>query len=190
MTSEEAKAFLSLHDIEDIDDRYDEMLFEQKQYFLSKAPIHKVFESRLNKVRKISSAFEVLYQKQEPSIIESNQKMEFSDEVKLAFDAYESWKTTIKFKISASRTFSELINTIGNYLKGVEEYQNKWLSNMSIDAEVVLGKEPDVMEMLQAIKEFEENGHKYFSDIENLKGNNLLLKEMKRVSLLFKNKES
>lgn len=186
MTIEEAKVYLPHADRDELLDIIDEKLFEFQQFFLTKAPIVKVWNGRVAKLERYIEALGVLGH----SLYTSNEDTEFladlPDNVSEAFSIYNQKVALMKIRISSSKDFLALKNAVRSYLEFQLNYQQLWRNdNLELNEEVILGKEPDVMELVEAIKEFNLNGGETFSDIPKL-GNEVLLKEMKRVSLLLK----
>lgn len=189
MTPEEARLFFPYSEEEDLSDLYDERLFEYKQFFLSKTPIRKVFESRLEKLAQMDKAYRIIANEplsvnNEPSV----EPVDFPDNLLAAFNLWEQLKGNSKQQIMLSLTASELRKNVLRYLQITDDYRLKWYTEQEIDAEISqLSKDEDPMEVLQAIRSFEKEGGVNFQDILKMNTNSFLLKEMKRLSLLVKN---
>lgn len=189
MTKEEAKLFFPYDETDNLSDLYNERLFEFKQFFLVKTPIRKVFEAKLLKLDQMDNAYryitnlnplEIQYEEEQPIL--------FSNDVLEAFLNWENVKGQIKQQISVTRDAQTLKCFVLTYLKIVDNYRSKWNTNESIDIEIEqLAKDEDPMQIFEAIKQFNRDGGKYFNDIPKMNSNKLLLKEMKRISLLNKN---
>jgi len=189
MTLQEAKLFFPFEEADDLDDLYAERLFEYKQFFISKTPIRKVFESKLVKLKQMHDAYCLLTNM---PIVEVENKqynvVQFSDEIKSAFSEWERLKSQVKQELTIANHALQLIQTISWYLSIVDTYRLKWYTEELIEVEIdQLSKDPDPMEILQAINDFEQSGGKTFEDILKMRSNIYLLKEMKRLSLLVKN---
>lgn len=190
MTLSEAKIYFPIDsddlEMEDVLDLYDERLFEFKQFFLSKAIVKKVFLAKLEKLKKFEEAFSLIVQ--QPFIVKENltQKTKFSDNVRSSFDLFEQRKSEFKKLITSSKNGSELNESVLNLLQLSDDYSKNWIIGSALEIEIeTLSKEPDSMEILQAIRVFESQGGTTYSDILIQKNNLALMKEMKRVSLLF-----
>lgn len=175
-------------DEDDLIDLYDEKIFDFKQYFLSKTPIFKLFESKLSKLEKIGNAYHLL----------TNINLEFT-ETKLEFNSsqpeilanylhFQEEKNRIKTKISNSENAFELISWVKNLLELEKMNSQHWFSQLEIDANILVSKEPNPMEILEGIKIFNQNGGTNFDQLKKLENNppEILIQEMKRLSLLFK----
>jgi hypothetical protein len=175
-------------DEEDLIDLYEEKIFEFKQYFLSKTPIFKLFESKLSKLEKIGNAYKLL----------TNSKVTFH-ETKLEFNGsqveilanylhFQEEKNRLKTKISNSENAFELVSWVKNLLELEKINAQHWFSEIEIDANILVSKEPNPMEILEGIKIYQQNGGFNFDQLKKLENNppEILIQEMKRLSLLFK----
>lgn len=190
MTLSEAKIYFPLEstdlESEDILDLYDERLFEFKQFFLSKAIVKKVFLAKLEKLKKFEEAFSLIVH--QPFVLKEiiPQKIKFSDNVRSSFELFEQQKSELKKHITTSKNGNELNESVLNLLQLNDDYVKNWLIGSTLEVEIeTLSKEPDSMQILEAIRLFESNGGNTYSDILIQKNNLTLMKEMKRVSLLF-----
>jgi hypothetical protein len=191
MTKTEALHLFQLDDAfdeDDLIDLYEEKIFEFKQYFLSKTPIFKLFESKISKLEKVGNAYNIL----------TNIKVEFT-ETKLEFNGsqaeilanylhFQAEKNRMKTKISNSENASETIHWV-HQLLDLEKINAKiWFSETEIDANILVSKEPNPMEILEGIKIYQQNGGINFHQLKKLENNppEILIQEMKRLSLLFK----
>ncbi len=191
MTKTEALHEFQLDDAfdeDDLIDLYEEKIFEFKQYFLSKTPIFKLFESKLSKLEKIGNAYNLL----------TNIKVEFT-ETKLEFNGsqaeilanylhFQEEKNRMKTKISNSENAFELVSWVKNLLELEKMNAEHWFSEIEIDANILVSKEPNPMEILEGIKIYQQNGGFNFDQLKKLENNppEILIQEMKRLSLLFK----
>lgn len=173
---------------DDLIDLYEEKIFEFKQYFLSKTPIFKLFESKISKLEKIGNAYSLLTN----SNVEFNEtKLEFNDsqaEILANYLHFQEEKNRIKTKISNSENAFELVSWVKNLLKLEKMNAQHWFSEIEIDANILVSKEPNPMEILEGIKIFNQNGGTNFDQLKKLENNppEILIQEMKRLSLLFK----
>jgi len=172
----------------DLIDLYEEKIFEFKQYFLTKTPIFKLFESKISKLEKVGNAYNIL----------TNIKVEFN-ETRLEFKSsqteilanyldFQEEKNRIKTKISNSKNAFELVSRVKNLLELEKINAQDWCSEVKIDANILVSKEPNPMEILEGIKIYSQNGGQNFDQLKKLENNppEILIQEMKRLSLLFK----
>lgn len=185
MTIEEAKLFFKLEEEDDIQDAYDEQLFEFKQFFLSKPIISKVFKSKLEKLAKFEEAFCLLTDSRFKPLIAEKTSIVFSDNVLEAFQRFEQLKSEFKQQISLATSSSDLAQKVDSLLEVTYIYYQKWRTSELLPVEIdVIAKDPDAMELLTAIRAFNLEGGERFEDISSQKNQPVLMKEMKRVSLL------
>ena len=191
MTKTEALHEFQLDDAfdeDDLIDLYEEKIFEFKQYFLSKTPIFKLFESKLSKLEKIGIAYNLLTN----SNVEFNEtKLEFNGsqaEILANYLHFQEEKNRIKTKISNSENAIELVSWVKNLLELEKMNAQQWFSEIEIDANILVSKEPNPMEILEGIKIYQQNGGFNFDQLKKLENNppEILIQEMKRLSLLFK----
>ena len=191
MTKPEALKEFQLDDAfdeADLIDHYEEKIFEFKQYFLTKTPIFKLFESKISKLEKVGNAYNIL----------TNIKVEFS-ETRLEFKSsqtkilanylhFQEEKNRIKTKISNSKNAFELVSWVKNLLELEKINAQDWYSEVKIDANILVSKEPNPMEILEGIKIYNQNDGQNFDQLKKLENNppEILIQEMKRLSLLFK----
>lgn len=188
MTLKEAQLFFPYQESDDLTDLMDERLFEYKQFFLSKTPIRKVFEAKLDKLRQLNEAYLTLTQAASNNKISVPQEsVNFSDEVLTAFKQWETYKSQFKQQLMTAFEAHRIEEVVINFLVVVDAYRLKWETNHEIEVEIeTLSKDADPMYVLEAIKAFNLQGGIYFHDIVKLGNNSFLLKEMKRLSLLSK----
>lgn len=191
MTKTEALHEFQLNDTfdeNDLIDLYEDKIFEFKQYFLSKTPIFKLFESKLSKLEKIGNAYNIL----------TNIKVEFNasrlefngsqTEILANYLRFQEEKNRIKTKISNSSNDLELVSWVKNLLELEKINAQDWCSEVKIDANILVSKEPNPMEILEGIKIYQQNGGDNFDQLKKLENNppEILIQEMKRLSLLLK----
>jgi hypothetical protein len=191
MTKTEALHEFHLDDAfveDDLIDLYEGKIFEFKQYFLSKTPIFKLFESKISKLENIGNAYNFLSN----STDEINEtKLEYNGsqtEILINYLHFQEKKNSIKTKISNSQNAFELVSWVKNLIELEKINAQDWYSEVKIDANILVSKEPNPMEILEGIKIYNQNGGQNFNQLKNLENNppEILIQEMKRLSLLFK----
>lgn len=185
MTIEEARLFFKFNEDEHLQDAYDDQLFEFKQFFLSKPIILKVFKSKIEKLKKFENAYCLLSNSRFKPFTFEDYSIEFSDRVLEAFQLYEQKKSELKQQIMSVNNSNAVAQNVQKLLDVTYLYYQKWQTSEVIEIELdVIAKDPDAMELLSSIRAFEANGGENFSDILVQKNQPILMKEMKRVSLL------
>lgn len=185
MNLDEVKIYFPYSEDDELDELYLSRLFEFKQFFIQKPPIDKVFKAKLVKLNKMHSAFELISSETINCQSVLIKGIEFSDRILDAFNYFEEAKGQFKLTAYSALNAIELEVCVLNWLRLTDEYYKKWSEFCDFEVDVdVLSKELDPMDLLAAIREFEQIGGRTFQDISQLKNNQVLMKEMKRVSLL------
>lgn len=182
MTKEEAITFLPIGDAEGLDDLFEEKLFEMKQFFIGRFPITKVIQGRLRKLDNLTKSYEVLggsfssFQAIPDMVI-------LSTTVKEVMDEFQSKRSQLKLKMMSSDNGYEVIELANLLVNLTRSYAAKWASSTVNTDGVVLSKEPDPMELLSSLKAFNEQGYIHFTSIDEISEQNVLAREVKRLSL-------
>lgn len=190
MTEEEAYLFFPVND-EAIEERWETVFFEHKQYFLTRPVIAKVFKAKLKKLEKQFIAFKILSGlNEEEGITDHFPLLEIETIVIKAFQSLFNFRSQIKQQLLRVQLPSVLISLVEHWLLEEQKYQQLWfVETADIDTEgIVISKEKDPMILLGALKRWDNNKEKDFKSLkQNL--NDLpetLLDEVKRLSLLYK----
>ena len=195
MTLEEANLFFPCDDIEDIEELYEERLFEYKQFFLSKPIISKVYQAKLSKLMKMHEAFLVISGLGINHKIFSSPHSEFkTSNLKELFDLFQSERNKWKILIQNSRDAIDLKSCVYDVIEMHQKYMQKWpIFDLENNESISVSIEPDVMQMLKAIKEVNELGYVSLVDVKRMQfdktENNsirMIVLEAKRLSLLRK----
>ena len=187
MTQKEALLFFPHTNEVEIEDLYEELLFEYKQFFINKFPLKKVFEAKEKKMLQMQKAYIHLGGKHSVCFSKSIvNNYNFPLSIKESFQLYQKERNILKNNILKSISTIELSFFINKLFNLQESYTKKWLivSNLP-DTEIQITNEPDPMSLLNAINEFNSKGGITFDDL-NTKRNispYLLLNEAKRLSL-------
>ncbi len=180
--------FFPHNDGDDLEDRYEELLFEDKQFFTTKAIIPKVFRARIERMRKREEAFRRI-SKTSPS---ENISIVSVDQ-EIITDLLENY---LRFQKVRSELMKQLYkvhecNSVILLIEQLLEYQLFYLmpwkiSEIDGEKDIVISKEPDPSELFNAIKAFSEAGGSNVNEIQTLffNGKSLLETETKRLSLL------
>lgn len=173
---------------DNIDDIYEEKLFEFKQFFLNKPIIPKVFKAKIEKIKKFETAFRTL--KEQTNKLSENKENNFShpkteeNNILETFNNYQETKNQFKLFILNVNNSTVLIELIENLIEITVDYLSKW-PDLKVEEKIILSKEPNPMDILSSIKEFNLIGGFEFSDIIKLQNKcpKLLQLESKRLSL-------
>lgn len=187
MTKKEALLFFQLEadfDQDEFHDAKEVLLFELKNFFISRVPIQKLFQSRLDKLVKINEA-------QTSLEIESgkfkSEKIDFSfesDDILETYKSYQKQNKILKKFISQSTEALEIKQFVHDLILLEKRYAEKWYDSKNLDESIIVSKERDPMEILSEIQNYEG---KTFTSLKKKQNSpsEILVNEMKRLSLLF-----
>ena len=187
MTRGEAAIFFPHNAEDDLYDLYEERLFEYKKFFITNFPIKKVFLAKEKKMLQMHEAY-VLINLSSHEVIETPffLKKDSSALLLETFNTFQNKKNELKNKISNATNAIEVSNAILLLLEVQTNYIEKWILDGDFNTEnIKYSKEPDPMEVLKSIVEFNKLGGFSFEDL-NSKRNilpELLWNEAKRLSL-------
>jgi hypothetical protein len=184
----ELKKFFNLDtdDSDEIDDFVDSELFAMRNYFNSKVPVQKIFHPKIEKIIKLDD----LYLLQNPL---PEKELQFllkpfdSDNLEEVYNAYNQQLNVLKQNLFNSNRPKNIAFVAGLMVKIELQYAEKWFLTNSWDEETKISQIPNPMEILHAIAEASKKGIISFEDLKNNQNKTpqILLNEMKRLSLLF-----
>ena len=184
-----AQRYFKTSDIEEIEELYEQEIFELKQFFLSRAPIAKLFKSRLNKLKKLQEAFECIDSSQIKQDFEFYFP-EMNDNLLDSYKAFQETKNKIRLQISNELNGSNIIQLVEILINSEKHNAEHWLCLEVFDEDesVIVSKEPNPIDIQNGIHEYQQTGGKTFEQLKRNENNppNVLVQEMKRLSLLFK----
>jgi len=189
MQIEEASALVSLSPDVLVEERLDEILFEAKRFFSGKPIIREVFKRRLEKLQKQQQAFSLLIG--DKHIDQSYVSKEWipNGDMLGVFNSFSALRSEINRAIFQATSIREIVCCVEDLMDQYDRYLAYWnLPEFTSEIPVILGKEPDPMELIWAIKELQAFG---IFTIEDLKKNSehcpaLLCSEIIRLSVLYK----
>lgn len=182
MTNEEAIAYLG----EDWEDAFEEQIFALKQQLLTLLPVSKLYQSKLSKWKKLEEAFCVLGGKLEDERFIDIEIPSFSNLIQEAFKQYQATKNQLKLLLMQYSSSVVVEQLLKKFTTLEIEYALNWINGV-LDDTIVLSSLPDPMELLTAIKSFEEQGGTTFDDLtEKLNvAPEVLIREQKRLTLYY-----
>jgi hypothetical protein len=189
MTRNEALIFFPLSKYEDLEDLYEERLFDYKSFFLNKPIIRNTFEAKKNKMLQMHMAYLILGEKEQEKENTSFSpfiNFQFSEEILPAFQQFQLQHNLLKWKLQAATSAIEIKLIVDQIIQLHDRYCLLWPHIPPFpDDLVVVSKEPDPMTLLKSIREFNELGGIFFSDLIHKRNilPELLLNETKRLSL-------
>ncbi len=187
--NEVARNYFKTSDQSEIEEIYEQEIFELKQFFLSRAPIAKLFKGRIAKLNKLQAAFEEINSNQ----IKSDFEISFPENSIYLLDSYTNYqavKNKIRLLISNELNGVNLIPLVQKLIDLEKDHAKQWsiLDDSELDETVVVSKEPNPIDILNAINEYQLKGNKTLEELKRNENNPpiVLIQEMKRLSLLFK----
>jgi hypothetical protein len=184
MKIEEAKIYLPIEEGDELEDAFEEKLFEFKQFFTSRFPVPKLFNSKLNKLKKLTQAFEVLGGDKEEVVGFTDYAFN-PENLSDSFSQYSMLSNEFKARIYNAKGGGELKELVIRYIELTRDYASLWQCGFQDFEGVIVSKEVDPMALE---KELRNEAHiKSGNDIDfNASGMKLIAQESKRLSLWLK----
>ena len=187
MTVEEALLYLPEKEDESVEDRFEEALFEVKQFLNARTPVSKLVSGKIKKLRRIEEAFVALGGDLSQEVSPSSPAPITGSTVRDFFDAYTREKGRVKLQLLSRKNVDGMESDINRLIELTKQYAHPWsVVDVSDLPDVTIVNEPDPMEIYSAIREMEENGWSSFTEINLLDVNSPLKTEAKRLSLWLK----
>ena len=187
--NEAARNYFKTSDQSEIEEIYEQEIFELKKFFLSRAPIAKLFKGRITKLNKLQEAFETVEIKQTPTVFDISFP-ESSINLLESYTSFQASKNKIRLFISNELNGLNLLMLVQKLIEIEKQHAKEWsLSDkIELDETVVVSKEPNPIDILNAINEYQQKGNENLEELKRNENNppNVLIQEMKRLSLLFK----
>lgn len=190
MTAEEAINWLKLQQNEwqsedNPQDTVDEILFVQKQFFLSKVPLERIYQPKIRLLKQL----DVVQNALGLNGAEELQHFAFVPQQSIAatYREYQETRNFIKQKLLNSAQALSVIHYAEQLLRIQKEYAALWNKPEADLSAVLVSQEPDPMLLLAAIRDYEQSGGTSFLQLSKGENNvpEVLLNEQKRLSLLF-----
>lgn len=186
MTEDEARLFLGLQEGDDLEDAYEDALFEIRKFLLAKPVLLKTLQSRQAKLKQLQQAFGILGGTEPELPVVSSIAFHPSENILEHHSRYFEAKNELKRRLSAAsgaedmhRIIDELIELERSFVKPFSLITD-WTSE-----EVLVSREADSMEIIRELRRLQEEG---VETLEALNKNKdrlsiALLRELKRLSL-------
>ncbi|MFA7273484.1 MAG: hypothetical protein WC044_06425 [Crocinitomicaceae bacterium] len=188
---ENDRLFFPHEEGDDWEERYEELLFEDKQFFTTRVIVPKVFRARLEKIKKREAAFRRLSGiiPREP-LPKSECQIATTEYLKSIYLSFQKDKAVLFQQLYLAQECATVVFLIEKLLEYFLRYATNWkLSTLNDTNEILLSKELDPSELYSALSAFDQAGGESVNEIETLffEGKNQLLTEAKRLSLLLQN---
>jgi hypothetical protein len=183
MTISEASAILGPYD--DLQDAFELQLFEFKKQLIALAPIEKLIAPKLKKIKQLQDAYLTLGGSIDEITHTSFDPITPTEDLLESFKIYQDVRTGLKMRIANSSNYEEIENFCQHLVFYEKMYASCWLTH-DFDTSEIVSKEPDPMDILKAIRAYNENGGFTFEELRMNKNNPpaVLIKERNRLSLL------
>jgi hypothetical protein len=188
MDPSKAKLHFPIQDGDDLQDLYDEQIFNYKQFFLNHAPSTKLFHSKLRKLQLMHDAF-IFFGGSDDLECEKWLKLKpyEGNLVQEVYNVFQVNSNEIKLKISKCNNARCLTRFAEIRIKNLHDYASMWVIDIEESVnDVLISKEADEMLMIAAIKLFNAQGFNTFKEATQLDLGNVLRKESIRLSLWLK----
>ena len=196
MTKEEALHFLNVNDVEEVEEAFEDVLFEYRNFFISKVPFTKLFKAKLVKLSRFFEAKEILIPTENGPIVDLNVELDDIGKcngVKEVFSLFGENEMKIKLAMTKSETFDQFSSCVqmllDNYKKNADYWKLGRIDSPGFE-QVKMSVEPDVMSVYEEIKRFHSLGLSTSVEINQLADDNLLKQEAFRLSLWSKFEEN
>ena len=173
---------------DDLEEIYEELLFQDKQFFTNKAIVPKVFRARIEKMHKREEAYRRLSgMSVNGSIVHSISKFEISTNLLENYVNFQKFRAELMQQLYRANEYPQVFKLIEQLLTAYTTYLGSWkLNDFEDTIGIIISKEPDPTDLYNSLKAFSEAGGKNVNDIQTLffNGKSLLETEAKRLSLL------
>lgn len=188
MISAEVLAFFKVEDEEDLEDAFEQLFFEHKQFFLNKVPVKKLVEARISKLEKAFALFAQSLDEVE-AVKEPEVKFFSFDSLNLVdlFQDFQQAKAYFYLQFQQTNSVKTFVYVLRAYCEMYYAYAQKFQGEFEPDDSIRVSVENDSMMILSALKVYESNGGLTLNQLKNMENDppEILVHEMKRLSLLF-----
>lgn len=190
MLPDDAHLYFPVEEGMDPVDKYNEVLFEQKQYFLSGIPWSKTYAARFNKLEKVQLAYDQLYGTTEYPVQDAFVlEVLTGEELESVYKTYQRNKTQIYLRINQSKTINDLMINANLLLENRMKYALKWNDAQLEVANSETLRETDPVTVLKEMELVKTKGVVAFNQVSDLERENPVYQEGIQLSLWL-NKET
>lgn len=163
-----------------------EEVFEIKQFIISKAPIYKLYSSRIARISELAQIQKDLFPNDviQPTVSPEIKSFE-GNELRSIFNTYFSNKNVLKQKFFAAKSLDEMADLMEKMCQNEKTFADLFVIP-SMEEGKIVSKELDPMDILNSIGEAEEKGICTIEDVKNAVNElpYILNGEIKRLLLL------
>jgi len=185
MTQNEALSFLGIDEISASKDAIDAALFELKNQLFSSSHLPQLLDAKRNKLVKLKEVAEVLNQLFSQQPLDIQIQNNDTTAIMESFNIYQKNESIIKQKIILSNDINVLLTCIDLFLENLKTWCYKWSKiNFEQISDVKISNALYSMEMLQCIKELNQNEIIFFDQLNESILQNKLKIEISRLNQL------
>lgn len=167
MTEAEARVFLGITGEDDPQEGLEDQLFQFKQFFTSKPIIGATFRSRLEKLRNVQMAADVLGLSVKNDEAGTLKELKLTGNMLADFLSFQGVKSEWMLKVHKANSPGLIEQLVLVILEKASAYERMWKDTGIQVESVILSKEPDPMDVLADIKHADEAGIVTFEDLAN-----------------------
>lgn len=191
MTREDALMYLPYENEDDINDLYQEKLFEFKQKVLSAVPSTRLYQIHLKKMALIHDAYVCLAEVDDVKLTAEYKVNVNQNNLKTAWSSYNYNKNEVKLMLANANGFPDVHFLLGQLLENQRLFATMFEHlNFTQSAVALIGKDLDAMELEVEIERFISRGCSDIKEIEKLDSTNILFQEANRLYLWLKTENS
>lgn len=185
MNKSEALLYFPVSEEDSLEDLYEQKVFEWKNFFVHRFPVTKLFTAKCVQLSFQEEAYELLSgERHVPELPVFPD--EFPSNLEAAFHQFQEERNRFKALLFQAESLSQILALVGMMPKMTRGYAQVWdFPHEKLDG-VVVSKEPDPMDLLEALHEAKELGVEEVSQVGHLPETHLVLQESKRLSLWLK----
>jgi hypothetical protein len=185
MDKEEALLHLPLDQHDDLEDIYDERLYDLRQFFILNVPTSKVFNAKIVLLEKIQSAYAVLGGGTKNAPVSKVEMLDYStDVVRDLVRIFHENSSKLKTSAIGASTVPELISVANRMLENMRSYASCWKLELPVSALGIKITQPsDSVELLIELERLNKSGFSKTGEISQLNSESLVYKEAIRLSL-------
>ena len=181
----EARIYFPESSDESPEEKYEQKLFEWKQFYVNRFPVSKLYASKSAQLSKIEEAYELL-----TGDVHLVQAVEFDSDfprgLKASFLHFEKERSRFRQMLFQSESLAQIMVLTGLFAAFTARYALVWNNDFDNLEGIVISKEVDPMDLLKALDEAENAGVSVAADISLLPEDHLVVRESKRLSLWLK----
>ncbi len=188
MTKEDALLHFPHEAEDDLEELFEDRLFEFKQKLLVVSPSRKLYDIHLKRFKKVSDAFLFLVNESEVESSISIDLKSFDENLSQSWKDFNDNKNRLKLLLSNAATLNDIVAVLNLMLANMIDY-SVLFEELKLEGsieEMTVNKEPDAMEVTAAIQGFNRRGFHSISEIIELESDNMLYQEAIRLSLWYK----